>query len=572
MDGATLLDLPDDPTLLQQMVRQRDAAIAARAAEMEQIAREATEQIAQRDAAIEQIKREAAEQMEAMTQRHKAEMDAILRRFYGPHSERFDPAQLLLFGLMVDSLPIDAKSVEQEAGGKPVSRRVRNRHNHGRGLLPAHLERVPVEHDLKESEKFDANGNPLVCIGCQISEQLEFKPGGLFVLQHRQYKYARADYQQSDSGADIVIAEKPPQPIEKGLAGPGLLAQVTVGKLADHLPLYRQEDIFARQGVHIARSTMCGWMDAMASAVKPLVDLMVGRVIQSDAIHTDDTRVPVQDPTVEGRCKSGRIWCYLGDWRNPYDIFIYTADRSRAGPHEFLSTFKGYLQADAYGAYDGIYAGGLVIECACWAHGRRKFFDARQTDARRSAQMLAMIAELYGVEREAAQAVAKLTNPTHEEQEQIRFDLRQARSVAILARIKAWLDAESKLVLPRSPMAGAINYMLNQWAALNRYVEKGFLNIDNNAAERALKRVAIGRKNWLFAGNDHFGEVSATLYTLIASAQRHGLDPQAYLTSVFAKIAQTPLSELDQFLPDVWKAENAAEGLTARGPMLPPLS
>ena len=555
MDDATsVLDLPDDPAELKRVISQRDNIIA------------------QQRSAIDQIKREAAEQMEAMELRHKAEMDAILRRFYGPRSERFDPAQLLLFGRMVDSMPIDIKAVEQEAGEKLVSRRVRSRHQHGRGLLPAHLERVPVEHDLKDEEKFDANGKPLVCIGCEISEQLEFRPGGLFVLQHRRYKYVRSDYQQSDSGADIVIADKPPQPIEKGLPGPGLLAQVATSKLADHLPLYRLEDIFARDGVHIARSTMCGWLDAMAQAVQPLVDLMTGRVKQSDAIHTDDTLVPVQDPTIKGRCKNGRIWCYLGDWRNPYDIFIYTANRSRAGPQEFLNLFKGYLHADAYGAYDGIYVGGQVIECACWAHARRKFFDARETDPRRSAEMLAMVGELYAVEREASNAIARLSDPTHEQEEQIRYDLRQAKAVPVLARIKAWLDAESKLVLPRSPMAGAINYMLNQWAALNRYVEKGLLNIDNNAAERALKRVAIGRKNWLFAGNDHFGEVSATLYTLIASAQRHGLDPLAYLTSVFAKIAQTPLSELDQFLPDVWKAEAAAEGLTARGPMLPPLS
>ena len=560
--------LPDDPILLKQMIAKQASALELCDLHIEQVRQQSAAAlaerdafIAQREAQIEQIKREAADQIEAERQRHKAEVDALLRRFYGPHSERFDPAQLLLFGQIVETSPINIQAVEQEASEKLKTRGPRNRHNHGRAPLPAHLPREIVEHQPPDTEKVDADGKPMICIGCEISEQLEFKPGGLFVIEHRRYKYAPADYQTSNTGATIVIAEKPPQPIEKGLPGPGLLAYVGVSKLADHLTLYRLEDIFARSGVSIARSTMCGWLDAMAQTVKPLVDLMIGRVLQSSVIGTDDTRVPVQDPAFKGRCKSGRIWCYLGDESNPYDIFQYTADRSRAGPHQFLKGYKGYLQADAYGAYDGIYAGGNVIECACWAHARRKFFDARETDGRRSAEMLAMVAELYAVEREAGVRIAKLVEPTPQQRHQVYLDLRKAKSAPILVRTKTWLDDESKLVLPRSPMAVAINYALNQWTALNRYVEQGFLRIDNNASERALKRVAIGRKNWLFAGNDHFGQVSATLYTLIASAQRHGLDPPAYLRSVFAKIGQTKLSELDQFLPDVWKADAQAEGL-----------
>lgn len=261
------------------------------------------------------------------------------------------------------------------------------------------------------------------------------------------------------------------------------------------------------------------------------------------------------------------MWDYLGDQNNPYDIFEYTPDRSRDGPSRWLKDYKGYLQADAYGVYDGIYHNGKVIEVACWAHARRKFFDAKESDGRRSAQMLAMAGELYAVEDEAKKRLAKLLKDKPEASAQERHEvvraLRQEKSVPVLARIKAWLDAEQPLVLPRSPMAKAIGYTLNQWEALNRYVEKGFLNIDNNAAERAIKRIAIGRKNWLFAGNDTAGQAAAVLYTLIASAQRHGLDPQRYLTSVFAKIAATPLSELDQFLPDVWKKDDQAEQAAA---------
>jgi len=307
------------------------------------------------------------------------------------------------------------------------------------------------------------------------SEQLEFISASFQVLKHVRHKYAcktcGQGCQHCDGQAHIEIATKTPQPIEKGLPGTGLLAHIITSKLGDPLPLYRLERIFARQGVDIARSTMCAWMFAASELVKPLVNLMVERVKRSQVIHTDDTRVPVQDETVQGKCKSGRIWAYLGDRANPYDVYQYTPDRTRAGPQRFLAEYKGYLQADAYGGYDGVYHKGAVIEVACWAHARRKFFDARDTDGRRSAEMLEMVRQLYAVE-DAAKAMA----------DDARRDLRQQMSVPILARIKLWLDEQIKLVLPRSPMAQAMQYTLNQWAALNRYVGQGWLDIDNNAA------------------------------------------------------------------------------------------
>lgn len=502
---------------------------------------------------IEQIKREAAERIEAIEQKHKAEMDAILRRFYGPRSEKFDPTELLLFGVNVaDQLPVDDKVVEAESGQKLTTRRI-NHHKHGRRKLPDHLPRIEIVHDLAdEQKKCPCCGEARVCIGSEASEQLEYVPASFKVLKHIRHKYAcnacGNGCVRCDCNPHIQIATKTPQPIEKGLPGPGLLAHVIVSKLGDHLPLYRLERILDRHGVDIARSTMCAWMLAASELVKPLVNLMTGRVKQSKVIHTDETRVPVQDGTIKGACKSGRIWTYIGDESNPYVVYDYTPDRTRAGPQRFLSDYKGYLQADAYGGYDGIYIKGDVIEVACWAHARRKFFDAKETDGRRATEMLEMIRQLYAVEDEAK-------GMDHD----ARRELRQEKSLPILAKIKTWLDTEVQLVLPRSPMAQAITYTLNQWAALNRYVDQGYLNIDNNAAERALKRVAIGRKNWLFAGHDQAGASHARLYTLIASAERHGIDPQKYLTSVLAKIGQTKLSELDQFLPDVWKAEDAVE-------------
>jgi hypothetical protein len=277
---------------------------------------------------------------------------------------------------------------------------------------------------------------------------------------------------------------------------------------------------------------------------------MTSRVKRSRVIHTDDTTVPIQSPG-EKRCRQGRIWCYLGDEVHPYTVYDYTHNRNRDGPAKWLAGYAGYLQADAYGGYDGIFHSQNVTEVACWAHARRKFYDAQDSDAQRAAQMLALIGELYAIEREVKDA-----------DEATRLTLRQERSVAVLERIKAWLGAEQQVVLPRSPMAAAITYARNQWTALTTYTTQGFLSIDNNASERALKRVAIGRKNWLFAGNDAAAENHARLWSLIASCQRHGVDPQRYLTSVLAKISQTPAEELDQFLPDVWNRDDAAEAHT----------
>ena len=607
--------LPDDPMLLKRMIAERDVVIArhesaimhhesvlelcdrniegikqesaaalaqrdARIAQREADIAQRDAQLAARSADIEQIKREAAERIEAEIARHKMEMDALLRRFYGPRSERFDPTQLLLFGLMMaERMPVNAGTVLAESGEKLSTRRI-NHHKHGRRALPANLPRRQVLHDLPESEKpCPCCGKMRICIGQEVSEQLEYIPSMLEVIQNIRPKYACEDCGDGscptcDGSPHIQIAPPAEQPIQKGLPGPGLVAYVITSKLADHLPLYRLENIFDRHGVEIARSTMCSWMLAAGDLVRPLVELIGKRIGESKVIHTDDTRVPVQDGSVKGACKSGRIWTKIGDDRNPFIEYVYTPDRTRAGPQAFLKGFKGYLQADAYGGYDGIYAGGFVIEVACWAHGRRKFFDAKETDQRRSAQMLELARRLYAVEDEARVKVAQLLKRKAEasldEQYEVVRALRQEKSMPILAQIKTWLEKQKLLVLPRSPMAGAIGYMLNQWAALNRYAGQGYLNIDNNAAERALKRIAIGRKNWLFAGNDEAGASHARLYTLIASAERHGLNPQAYLRSILAKIGQTPLSELDQFLPDVWKRESQPSPATPSTPT-PPL-
>lgn len=522
--------LPNDPELLKRMLVESEARNV-------------------------QIRQEAAEQMESTIARmeaaHKAAIEALLRRYYGPRCEKFDPRQLLLFGMEVDSHELDRSSIEDESGEELETRRAKHRHKHGRGRLPDTLERIDIEHDLPDDKKpCPSCGTERRRIGAEVSEQLEYFPADFKVLRHVRHKYACPCCEASAVDPNIATAKKPPQPIEKGLPGPSLLAHVITSKLGDHLPLYRLEKIYARHRIVIARSTMCAWMRAAGELVVPLVDRMAERVLRSQVIHTDDTTVPIQSPGAT-QCRKGRIWCYLGDRDHPYIVYDYTPNRKRAGPAAWLDGYEGYLQADAYGGYDGIYSGGEVTEVACWAHARRKFYDAQDSDERRSTEMLALIGKLYAIEREAKAY-----------DDAARLELRQSKSVEILERIKTWLEAESEIVLPRSPMSKAITYAQNQWAALRTYATQGFLAIDNNAAERALKRVALGRKNWLFAGNNQAAENHARLWSLIASAERHGLDPHRYLRSVLAKlplIDKEDAEQLDQFLPDAWKREDEAE-------------
>jgi hypothetical protein len=365
------------------------------------------------------------------------------------------------------------------------------------------------------------------------------------VIEHVRPKLACPDCEEGG----VVTADPPEgQVIDKGLPGPGLVAHVITSKYADHQPLYRLEGMLARHGVAIARSTMCGWMKASADLLAPLVLLMATQVRASKVIHTDDTPVPVQADRGSGKnsTKTGRMWAYLGDPRNPYIVFDYTPSRSRDGPTLWLKDFKGYLQADAFGGYDGIYATQEVVEVACWAHARRKFYEARTSDPARAHQVLAMIRLLYGVERHAGEKQLDASQ---------RLALRQERSRPLLEQLHAWLLRERELTLPKSPMGGAITYALNHWAALVRYTTDGDLAIDNNAAERAIRPLTIGRKNYLFFGSDTGGRTAAVLYSAVASAKRHRLDPFAYLRDVLATIGATPLSRLDQFLPDRWREQ-----------------
>ena len=381
-------------------------------------------------------------------------------------------------------------------------------------------------------------------LGEEVSERLEYVPASLVVIEEVCQKYA------CPKGCTVVTAEKPTAPIEKGLAGPGLLAQVAVSKYGDHLPLHRQADIFRRQGVEISRQTMGDWMRACADLASPLYDLMKQGVLGSKAVQTDDTPVPVLDPALP-RTRTGRIWTYVGDDDHPFTVYDYTPNRSRDGPEEFLKEFRGYLQADAYSGYDHFYQQPErgIVEVACWAHSRRRFFEAQSSDLMRSTVMLAYIRLLYDIEREARD---RHLDPDG------RRALLQEKAQPILQDIRTYLEREHPQVLPKSPEGQAIAYTLSNWQALTRYCEDGDLEIDNNGAERSLRGVAVGRKNWMFYGSDQGGRTAAVLTSLIATCKRLHIDPFAYLRDIFERISSHPKKRLGELLPDEW--------LAARGP------
>jgi transposase len=535
--------IKDDPhnsaSTLEQLRRENELLRAER--------EEYLEQLKQRDRKIDDLQ-------------HR--LQTLLRRYYGRSSEKMDPNQRLLFEDLIDKaipeMPDEAASDVDDVSSETSPKRK----GHGRRRLPRNLERVTHIHDLPEDEKpCPCCGKLRHIIGKETHEQLDYVPAQVKVIEHIRLKYACPQCEQNASpdGPQIVTADKPLLPIEKGLAAPGLLSYVIVSKYGDHLPMHRLEGILKRHGIDIARSTMCDWAAQCADALRPLYELMIGEVRLSKIIHSDDTPVKVQDRS-RTQTKTGRFWVYLGDEDHPYTVFSYTPSRSRDGPMQFLRDWgkdeRVYLQADAFSGYDGIYmgdAGGQVTEVACWAHARRKFYDARHSDPAVSTQALAYIRLLYDVEDQAK----KEAKNTSTDLVSVRSRLRQELSVQRLTQFKAWLQSQQAEfggpVLPKSPMGQAIQYALNQWDALCVYTTDGRLAIDNNASENALRRVAIGRKNWLFAGSDKGGRTAATLFSLIATCQRHKVEPMTYLRDMLIRIAATPVSQLPDLLPNRWQ-------------------
>jgi transposase len=469
-------------------------------------------------------------QREIAALRH--ELDILCQRLFGKKSERVDPRQLKLALEQLANEPGSiTEPVEMDSGETPVRGHTRRRPT-GRRPLPAHLPRRRLEIDIPEVEKQCGCGGRRTVIGEEVSEKLEYEPARFVIVETVRLKYACQDCHEG-----VIEAPAPPQAVEKSLAGEGLLAHVVVSKYVDHLPLHRLEGIFAREGIDLPRSTLCGWVADVATALAPIGEQLRREITAADYLQTDDTSITILGD--DGGSFKGRIWTYLDPLAKQV-MFDATPTHERDGPAAFLADFRGKLQADAYSGYDGLYQSGRVIEVGCWAHGRRRFVEAFMTDTS-AALMIALIQQLYQVERDAADldAVGRLA-------------LRQERSVPLLAKIDAERQALARLVLPKSPVGEAVRYMTNQWTALQRFVEDGRLAIDNNRAENQLRLVAVGRKNWLFAGSFEGARRAALLYSLVQSCKLIDVPPFDYLKDVLRRLPTHPHRLIDHLTPRGW--------------------
>jgi transposase len=561
MDDVAAQSLPDDPQALKAMVltlvRERDAATQERDA--------ATQE---RDAATrrEQQAQLKAQQLELEKLRLAHQLDQLKKRYYGPRADKLEVGQFLLeFAVALEKRPVNPDDLAAEAAGEAAPavasdmaqqvavRRIKR----GRRDIGA-LDKLPVVrqvHDLSEDEKHCDLGHPLVKIGEEITWQVEYFPGYFARVQHVQMKYGCIEHcEKNGENPQITLANKPPAPIDKGMAGPGLLAYVITSKFADHLPLYRLESIFGRNGLQIDRSTLSVWAGDVADLVKPLYELMIQRLLLSHVIATDDTIMPM---LAAEKTRRARMWIYLGDDLHPYNIFDFTLSRSRSrsrdGPAVFLGNYNQVLLADAYGGYEGICVEKQIIQAGCWAHARRKFVDAQKLYPAIAAEALGLIGNLFAIEERAKPLSCA-----------DRLSMRQAQSAPVLEQLRQrMLDWKGQL-LPKHPMAEAVGYVLNQWKPLTAFVADGAIPLHNNLAEQQMKRIALGRKNYLFVGNERGGRTAAILSSITSTCRRHDIDPQLYLTQLLANLPAVPMSQLEQWLPDVWKRrQNSGVGIDA---------
>lgn len=472
----------------------------------------------------------------------------LQRSQYGPKSERLEPGQQV-FDDFVDVIE-DAKAEVAVTQKPKQSTTQHQKKGHGRRMIPKELPRKEIVLDVPESDrKCVACNKNLTEIGEDVSEKLEYKPESYFVNRIHRKKYACKHCQEN-----IVSAKLPPSPIDKGLAGSGLLSHVIISKYCDHLPLYRQEQIFKRNGIEISMSTMCDWIRQTAELLEPIWDCIKRNVLASYVVNTDDTPVPVLDELLK-HTRKGRMWIYVAD----NTIYDYSPTREKKYPEKFFgigtpNQYKGKIHADAFTGYNAMFKMEGIIEVACWAHARRYFFESKETDMMRAMTMLSMIGLLYKVEEEIKEtSKQRMENGGIELTAKEVCEYRQRHAVSIMEQIKSWLEAGVKSVLPKSPIGEAINYTLSQWIALTRYLDDGNLEIDNNKAERGLRMIAVGRKNWMFFGGDTGGRWAAIHYTLIASCKAHGVEPFRYLSDVLERILAHPSEKIHELMPANWK-------------------
>lgn len=473
------------------------------------------------------------------------QLDLLSRQLFGRKAERVDPDQLLLaFAEAVEvgeTPPPFVDEAPDEESGSSKKKGKRKRRNG----------RVELSKDLpRERREIHPPAEDLVCpcggarrkIGEEITEQLDYQPACFKVIEHARIKYACPACQEG-----VVCPELPAFPIDKKRPSrptARLLAEVVTSKYGDHLPLNRLEGVYARHGVRIAKTTLCDWIRDAAFALKPVADEVRREVLRNDVVQTDETGIRVRDPTFRRATKKGRIWVYAGLPGQVY--FCYTPTKEGIHAASLLADYQGYLQADAYSGFDRLYLDGAIVEVACWAHTRRKFFEAQDSAPVEAAFALVAIQRLFKVEREATEAGLDAD---------ARKALREDRSKRLVEDLFDWLKSLKESLLPKSPLAKAVGYALNQEDALRRFLEDGRLKLDNNRAERSLRKVAVGRKNWLFAGSAKGADRAAVLYTLVVSCRELEINPVEYLADVLTKIAEgLPRVRLGELTPAGWLA------------------
>lgn len=460
---------------------------------------------------------------------------------FGSRSEKREREirQLELWVTELEEATTERTLALAEAVGLPPARNNRK----PRREFPAHLPRETQTIAPPQTCCPDCGGD-LKHLGEDVCEMLELEPVRFKVIRQVRPKLACA------SCDTIVQAPAPTRPIERGMASPGLLAHVLVGKYGDHIPLYRQAEIFAREGIELDRSLLAQWVGSVSALLRPLTEALREHVFDADVVHADDTPIPVLAPG-SGKTKTGRLWTYVRDERPaagevaPAVWFAYSPDRKGEHPQAHLAEFRGILQADGYGGFSKLYDGGRVLEAACWAHVRRKFVDLSELhQSPVAAQMLERIGALYAIEQ-------KIRGRAPYE----RCAMRQQYSRPLLDAMKAWMEQTLKTLSQKSATSKAMHYALRRWEALQRYCDDGRIEIDNNAAERALRCVALGRKNYLFAGSDAGGGHAAALYSLLGTAKLNGHNPEAFLRDVLTRLADHPINRIDELLP--WQLQPA---------------
>jgi transposase len=477
--------------------------------------------------------------------RLQLELERYRKWYYGPRADRLqssaDLAQLLLnFAGEMDRKPVHPEDLPSRILAPEELRRVKRRK--GRRNL-ANFENLPVTtqvHELNAAERAcPCCGIERKEIGTDESWQVEYLPGHFERIRHMRKKYACPGCESNGNNPQMETAAKPEMAIDKGMAGPGLLAYIATSKFSDYLPLYRLEDIFARQGFEISRATQSVWCGDMADLAEPLWELMAEQVRASHVVATDDTIMPMLS---KGKTANARMWVYVGDDNYPYNVFDFTLNRGRDGPKYFLRDYRQVLLADAYGGYNGVVAGNEITRAGCWAHMKRKVIDAEKAAPEIAREAVERVRALYAIERQSKDASVE---------ERLQF--RQQQSAPLLAQLRERLLAWKEQLLPKHPMAEAVNYALSQWTELNVFCNDGAVSIDNNISEREMKRVVLNRKNSLFVGNPRGGRTAAILASLTSTCRRHDIDPQLYLTQLLTNLSQVRKSELPNWLPDQWK-------------------